>query len=97
VEDGGLLVIGGLMSQDTEKTVTKVPVLGDIPLIGLLFRRTQDTVQKSHLVIVVKAQIIDPSGRTYADRSSVGGPLSSNKRIKPISGPWFEYPEPREK
>jgi len=93
MEDGGLLVIGGMMSQDTDKTVTKVPVLGDIPLIGLLFRRTQDTVRKSHLVIVVKAQIVDPSGRHYTDRDGAAGPDGGRGR-NPVSGPWFGYPEP---
>ncbi len=93
MEDGGLLVIGGMMSQDTDKTVTKVPILGDIPIIGLLFRRTQDTVRKSHLVIVVKAQIIDPSGRHYTDKNGANGP-NGRRGKNPISGPWFGYPEP---
>jgi Bacterial type II and III secretion system protein len=92
LEDGGMVVIGGLMSQDTEKTVTKVPILGDIPIIGLLFRRTQDTVKKSHLVIVVKAQIIHPSGRTYVDNGGAAG--GGTKSARPATGPWFGYPEP---
>jgi type II secretory pathway component GspD/PulD (secretin) len=94
VEDGGLLVIGGLMSQDTEKTQTKVPVLGDIPILGLLFRRQLDTVKKKHLVIVVKAQIMDPSGRSYTDGDDEEALGENRRRGQPIEGPWFTYPEP---
>ncbi len=94
VQDGDLVVIGGLMSQETTRTTTKVPLLGDIPLLGLLFRHQEDTVGKSHLIIVVKAQIIHPSGRSYVDGNGPDGPEGTAGRKRPIEGPWFSYPEP---
>src|SRR5690606_36989428 len=41
VENGGTVVIGGIYTQDTRNTVAKVPVFGDIPVLGHLFRNTQ--------------------------------------------------------
>ncbi len=94
VQDGDLVVIGGLMSQETSRTTTKVPILGDIPLLGALFRHEVDTVGKSHLVIVVKAQIIHPSGRHYVDGNGADSPAGTGGRKRAIEGPWFSYPEP---
>jgi hypothetical protein len=95
VEDGAQVIMGGLLTQDTTRTTTKVPVLGDIPLLGLLFRRQNDTVSKSHLVIVVKAQIVDPSGKTYSDAADIasGGAQGARKK-EPYEGPWLSYPDP---
>jgi hypothetical protein len=67
INDGDYVVIGGLMKNDTKKVVRRVPILGYIPLIGLLFRSTTDTVVKSNLIIVIQAQIVTPSGRNYTD------------------------------
>jgi type II secretory pathway component GspD/PulD (secretin) len=92
--DGDMVVIGGLMKQKTSKTITKVPILGSIPLIGVLFRRETDTVSKSHLVIVVKAKIIDPSGRGYKDRLGVDEGTVTGVRQQPVKGPWRGYNEP---
>jgi type II secretory pathway component GspD/PulD (secretin) len=92
--DGDLVVIGGLMGQNTTKQVKKVPVLGDIPLLGYLFRHTTDTISKTHLIIVVKAQIIDPSGRTYTDGNGRNGAAAAAPRKEPVEGPFFTYPEP---
>jgi len=92
VEDGGILVIGGLMQQNTVKTENRVPILGSLPVLGLLFRSKSDTIVKSHLVIVVKAEIYHPSGRTYTDRISGGAP-SAPPPGRPAGGPFLPVPE----
>jgi general secretion pathway protein D len=48
---GEPVVIGGLIRQETTKTTSKVPVLGDIPLLGFLFRSMKDSVENTELVI----------------------------------------------
>ncbi len=48
VDDGAILVLGGLISDDVQETVTKVPLLGDIPYIGHLFQNTTTDVKKSN-------------------------------------------------
>src|SRR5690606_21625864 len=51
VRDGQTIVIGGLMEDRKTSTVDKVPLLGDIPLLGNLFKRTRNTKAKTELLI----------------------------------------------
>jgi general secretion pathway protein D len=62
VSDGDTLVLGGLVRDDTTKSVSKFPYLGDIPLIGFFFRGKSRSVNQSSLMIFVTPTIIDPSG-----------------------------------
>ena len=57
VENGGTVVIGGIYSQDVRSTSVKVPVLGDLPGIGLLFRNTQRTDNKTELLVFITPRI----------------------------------------
>jgi len=63
VYDGSTVVLGGLMREDIQKTQDKVPILGDIPLAGRLFRTTADQHIKRNLVMFVTANLIDPAGQ----------------------------------
>ncbi|TDJ26121.1 MAG: type II secretion system protein GspD, partial [Gammaproteobacteria bacterium] len=61
LEDGELLILGGMIDERVVNTEQKVPGLGDIPIIGLLFRSTKLTKVKQNLLIFIKATIIkDP-------------------------------------
>jgi general secretion pathway protein D len=62
VYDGQTVVIGGLMREDVQKTEDKVPILGDIPLVGRAFRTNTEQHTKKNLVIFVTARIITPAG-----------------------------------
>lgn len=62
VQSGGTVALGGLISSSVMKTVTKVPLLGDIPLIGFLFRHTSEKTEPQHLLIFVTATVIDENG-----------------------------------
>ena len=63
VYDGQTVVIGGLMREDVQKVQDKVPILGDIPLAGRLFRSSADQHVKRNLVIFVTAGLMDPAGQ----------------------------------
>jgi general secretion pathway protein D len=66
--DNQTVVIGGLISSETASTKDKVPVLGDLPLVGTLFQSTSKTVTKKNLMIFVTATIVDPAGnRVHSD------------------------------
>jgi type II secretory pathway component GspD/PulD (secretin) len=52
----------GLMREDVQKTEDKVPIIGDIPLIGRAFRTNVDQHIKKNLVIFVTARIVTPAG-----------------------------------
>ncbi len=60
--DGQTVVLGGLMREDVQKVEDKIPLLGDIPLIGRLFRSNVDQHLKRNLVIFVSARLINPAG-----------------------------------
>jgi type IV pilus assembly protein PilQ len=59
IENGGTVVIGGIYIQQDRKTVTKVPFFGDIPLLGNLFKNTEDTNDKTELLIFLSPKIIN--------------------------------------
>jgi len=63
IYDGYTVAIGGLMREDVQNVEDKVPILGDIPVIGRLFQTKAQNRIKSNLIIFVTAQIIDPTGR----------------------------------
>lgn len=65
LKDGQTAAIGGLRSQDSRMTNTKVPVLGDIPGLGVLFRNKVKTEEDVNLVIFITANILEPSNTTY--------------------------------
>src|ERR1039457_4279170 len=56
--DGQTVVIGGLMQNSKTETVTKIPFLGDVPLLGNLFRRTQLSDSKTELIIFLTPHIV---------------------------------------
>jgi len=57
-EDGATIVIGGLIDEDVQESVSKVPLLGDIPYIGHLFKSTSTTKRKRNLMVFIRAVII---------------------------------------
>ncbi len=58
VRNGQTIVIGGLIQNNTERRVNKVPVLGDIPVVGLPFRAERTTNTKTELLIILTPQVI---------------------------------------
>ncbi|MDN3608407.1 type IV pilus secretin PilQ [Vibrio ostreicida] len=60
VENGETIVLGGIYQQSTRNTIDKVPLLGDIPFLGGLFRRKYQKMGKSELMIFVTPRVINP-------------------------------------
>jgi len=58
VENGGTVVIGGIYTQDEAETVNKVPVLGDVPYLGALFRNKTRTSSKTELLIFLTPKVV---------------------------------------
>lgn len=63
IYDGYTVAVGGLMREDVQKVEDKVPILGDIPIVGRLFQSMSENRIKSNLIVFVTAQIIDATGR----------------------------------
>ena len=72
IYDGYTVAVGGLMREDVQNVEDKVPILGDIPLIGRLFQSKSENRIKSNLIIFVTAQIIDATGRPLRGADSAG-------------------------
>ena len=58
VDDGGTIVLGGLIDEDVQESVSKVPLLGDIPVLGHLFKTTSTSKRKRNLMVFLKPTIV---------------------------------------
>jgi type IV pilus assembly protein PilQ len=58
VENGGTVVLGGIYQQIERTTVSKVPVLGDVPVLGMLFKNTGRTNDKTELLVFITPKIV---------------------------------------
>lgn len=77
IYDGYTVAVGGLIREDVQNVEDKVPILGDIPIIGRLFQSHAENHIKSNLIIFVTAQIIDATGRPLRGADSLTTPVSA--------------------
>jgi type II secretory pathway component GspD/PulD (secretin) len=71
VSNGQTIFLAGLLSEEKTAEIRKLPVLGDIPLIGLLFQNRKDVIKKSNLIIEITPKIIrDPAELSYGSGST---------------------------
>ncbi|MGQ8366515.1 type II secretion system secretin GspD [Glaciecola sp. 1036] len=61
VDDGGTIVLGGLIDEDVQESVSKVPLLGDIPVLGHLFKSTTTNKRKRNLMVFLRPTIVRDS------------------------------------
>lgn len=64
VKDGYTVVLGGLIKDDKQKNIAKIPLLGDIPILGFLFRSTYYTTTKKEIIIFITPRIVSPTRTT---------------------------------
>jgi general secretion pathway protein D len=70
VDDGAIVALGGLLDQSDRNTVDKVPLLGDIPIVGHLFRHRSRSSDKTNLMIFIRPTIV----RSAADAQAMTAP-----------------------
>jgi general secretion pathway protein D len=70
IYNGATVVMGGMITEARREVEDKIPFLGDIPLIGRLFRSTYEESDKRNLLIFVTARMVDPAGRTVNNESA---------------------------
>ena len=73
VYDGHTIAIGGLIEDEVQKVEDKVPVFGDLPLIGRFFRSNAESHVRKNLMIFVTADVIDPFGKPLRQRQTGRG------------------------
>ena len=74
--DGQTAVLGGLLREDTQEIHDKVPVLGDLPLVGRLFQSKVSSRIKKNLLIFVTARLIKSNGSPSTSTPSRPSPTS---------------------
>lgn len=83
-ENGRTVVLGGLIGTDQQKSITKVPLLGDIPGLGWLFKRSTTTERKTNLLIFITPKIIkDAKDLANVTRSSHE---MMSRAVRPLPG-----------
>ena len=82
LRDGQTLILSGVIQETDRTTVSKVPILGDIPILGALFRSTTRENSRQEVVIIVTPQILDDS-----DRSNFGYNYQPSRDVQQILQP----------
>ena len=86
VKDKETVVIGGLIQDTEEEVISKVPLLGDIPLLGWLFKTTSKTRKKTNLMILLTPHIVrDAADLAEMTRSQRELFSESAKKIEPVN------------
>ena len=83
VPDGQTMAIGGLMNSDESKVITKVPILGDIPIIGEFFKHTSNSKDKRELMILITPTIV-------TDNDPVKGSSKMLEEVENSKRQWQE-------
>ncbi len=99
-KNGQLIVLGGLQRNEVRNVKSRAFLLGDIPVLGALFRRTTDSTTKTELLVFIKPTVIRNTDEADADaRQKIGElhPREENaEEISKIGGEEFDFPS-REK
>ena len=89
VENGGTVVIGGIFVQTDSKSENKVPLLGDLPVVGHLFKNTSLTSNKSELLIFLTPKVVSERSAWHRQQNIWVGSLSCHAlRSRPHGAQW---------
>ncbi|MGI5870291.1 MAG: hypothetical protein ACOX9C_12725, partial [Kiritimatiellia bacterium] len=72
IYNGATVVMGGMITEERYTNEDKIPFLGDIPVLGRLFRYKYEQSEKRNLLLFVTARLVDPAGREVRDSTSEG-------------------------
>jgi general secretion pathway protein D len=80
INDGQTVVLGGLIQDRVESRREALPVLGEAPIFGAMFRRQNDTIEKTELVVFLKATIVDGNETIHNTDKDLYRTFSSDRR-----------------
>jgi MSHA type pilus biogenesis protein MshL len=89
VADGQSVFIGGLMQETTQEVVTSVPLLGDIPWMGALFRNTSHSKKKTELVILITPHVVPPADMAATGRKELESIRHHDRGYHVGGKPWI--------
>ena len=79
LRDGQTLILSGIIQDQDQTTISKLPILGDIPLLGSLFRKSNRTNERREVIVLLTPQIMDDS-----ERSSYGYNYNPSPQVRQI-------------
>ncbi|MBD2496085.1 AMIN domain-containing protein [Nostoc sp. FACHB-280] len=79
LRDGQTLILSGIIQDQDRVTVSKIPILGDLPLIGSLFRRTNKNNQRNEVIVLLTPQVMDDS-----ENSSYGYNYTPSPEVRSV-------------
>ena len=85
LREGESLVLAGLLSDDMKKNIQKIPLLGDVPILGALFRSTRDELTQTELAFFITPKLVKPI------QPGVKTALPTDKRLTPEEEKQFEW------
>jgi pilus assembly protein CpaC len=85
LRDGESLVLAGLLQEEQIKTMSKIPILGDIPILGALFRSTQNDLTEKELVFFITPKIVQPTA------PGIKTPLPTDKELTPEESKKYDW------
>jgi Flp pilus assembly secretin CpaC len=80
IEDGGIIVLGGLMSDTVTESEDRVPVLGAIPLLGNLFKNRSGSRQKKNLLVFIRPKILRDAEATESTSEAKYNEVRQNQK-----------------
>ncbi len=88
IPDRTTVVLSGLIREDTSKIATKVPLLGDIPFLGALFRSTSDVKKRTNLLIFVTPRIVTDMSVAEQEKARLEKSTSMEKATTALDEPY---------
>lgn len=96
LHSGSPIVIGGLMDSSESKNVAKIPILGDIPIIGEFFKHTSTTRDKRELIIVVTPHLVESEDLSHSPMSEPMREWYEQEQQAKESMENFDFKQPEE-
>ena len=82
VDDNSTIAIGGLIQDQRVETITKVPCLGDIPVLGFFFRSRSEVVRKTNLIVFIRPRIVTSRAELEGITSGAQGKYDRSRTLK---------------
>ncbi|HPY77460.1 MAG TPA: hypothetical protein PLQ45_06415, partial [Anaerohalosphaeraceae bacterium] len=87
IKDGQTVVIGGLKKQDVSQQINKIPLLGDLPILGFLFKSEGETTINSELVIFITPSLVKDPVLTDEEKTHLANTVFVSPRVPE---PWLK-------
>ena len=94
IPSGMTMAIGGLLNSEDAKNVTKLPLLGDIPILGNLFKYSNTTHEKSEILILITPRVVDEGTPVRMGRKMKQAYEDSSKQVKDMEQVELNPSEP---